>query len=58
MISFLYIKKAIPLVWLVEKGSKGVFKESSHLKVVRLATEALQRLGFQGQATLLGARRV
>ena len=54
MISFLYNKKAIPFVWLVEKGSKGVFKESSHLKVVRLATEALQRLGFQGQATLLG----
>ena len=41
MISVIWRKRAIPLVWLTKKGEKGHFPEDDHIKLIELAHKFL-----------------
>jgi hypothetical protein len=41
MLSVIYKKRALPLVWLVAKGNKGCFSEEDHINLVQQAKEII-----------------
>lgn len=41
MVSVIWLKRAIPLIWLTKKGEKGHFPENDHIKLIELTQKLL-----------------
>jgi hypothetical protein len=39
MVSVIYKKRALPLMWVVRKGKKGHFQESMHIELIQAVHE-------------------